>query len=358
MGEPSGNGPVVLVVGAGPTGLVMASQLARHGVPVRVLEKNPGPSNISKALAVQARTLEVFDDMGIVEEAMDRGIRVRAANVYSNGHRLAHLGLASVDSSYNFALDLAQNETEMILGGYLKSFGVPIEWQVELLGFAQAADAVTATLKHADGREETVVTPWLVGCDGAHSTVRHTLGLPFEGAPYPEGWALLEAKIHWDLPADEWHLFIQPEGVFVVFPLRNGNWRMMADAEPYAGDGPLPQPTLEEFQRYIKERALPDATISDPVWMSPFRIHMRRAPHFRRRRAFLAGDAVHIHSPAGGQGMNTGIPGCLQPRLEACPRASGACAGLLARQLRSGTRAGRRERDAHERSHDPSGNRT
>jgi 2-polyprenyl-6-methoxyphenol hydroxylase-like FAD-dependent oxidoreductase len=307
MGEPSGNGPVVLVVGAGPTGLVMASQLARHGVPVRVLEKNPGPSNISKALAVQARTLEVFDDMGIVEEAMDRGIRVRAANVYSNGHRLAHLGLASVDSSYNFALDLAQNETEMILGGYLKSFGVPIEWQVELLGFTQAADAVTATLKHADGREETVVTPWLVGCDGAHSTVRHTLGLPFEGAPYPEGWALLEAKIHWDLPADEWHLFIQPEGVFVVFPLRNGNWRMMADAEPYAGDGPLPQPTLEEFQRYIKERALPDATISDPVWMSPFRIHMRRAPHFRRRRAFLAGDAVHIHSPAGGQGMNTGI---------------------------------------------------
>jgi 2-polyprenyl-6-methoxyphenol hydroxylase-like FAD-dependent oxidoreductase len=238
---------------------------------------------------------------------MDKGIRVRAANVYSSGHRLAHLGLASVDSSYNFALDLAQNETEKILGGYLHSFGVRIEWQVELLGFAQAADAVTATLKHADGREETVVTPWLVGCDGAHSTVRHTLGLPFEGAPYPEGWALLEAKIHWELPADEWHLFVQPEGVFAVFPLRNGNWRMMADAEPYAGDGPLPQPTLEEFQRYIKERALPDATISDPVWMAPFRIHMRRAPHFRRGRAFMAGDAVHIHSPAGGQGMNTGI---------------------------------------------------
>lgn len=303
----SGDGPEVLVVGAGPTGLVMASQLARHGVPVRILDREAAPSSVSKAIAVQARTLEVFDDMGIVQEALDHGVRVRAANIYSDGRRLAHLGLASVDSSYNFALDLAQDEMERILGGYLESFGIRVERQVELVGFTQDADAVTATLSHAGGREETVTTPWLLGCDGAHSTVRHTLGLPFEGAPYPEGWALLEAKIHWELPADEWHLFLGPAGAFATFPLRNGNWRMMADAEPYAGDGPMPQPTLEEFQRLIQERALPDATISDPVWMSPFRIHMRRAPHFRRGRAFLAGDAVHIHSPAGGQGMNTGI---------------------------------------------------
>jgi 2-polyprenyl-6-methoxyphenol hydroxylase-like FAD-dependent oxidoreductase len=307
MADPSGNGAEVLVVGAGPTGLVMASQLARHGVPVRIVDKNPAPSSVSKAIAVQARTLEVFDDMGIVQEALDHGIRVRAANIYSNGHRMAHLSLASVDSSYNFALDLAQNETEKILGRYLDRLGVRIEWQVELLGFTQDADAVTATLRYTDGQEDTVSTPWLIGCDGAHSTVRHTLGLPFEGAPYPEGWALLEAKIQWELPADEWHLFMQPEGVFAAFPLRDGDWRMMASAEPYAGDGPLPEPTLEEFQQYIEERAVSDATISDPVWMSPFRIHMRRASHFRRGRAFMAGDAVHIHSPAGGQGMNTGI---------------------------------------------------
>src|SRR4051812_29007752 len=177
MADPSGNGAEVLVVGAGPTGLVMASQLARHGVPVRIVDKNPAPSSVSKAIAVQARTLEVFDDMGIVQEALDHGVRVRAANIYSNGHRMAHLSLASVDSSYNFALDLAQNETEKILGRYLDRLGVRIEWQVELLGFTQDADAVTATLRYTDGQEDTVSTPWLIGCDGAHSTVRHTLGL-------------------------------------------------------------------------------------------------------------------------------------------------------------------------------------
>jgi 2-polyprenyl-6-methoxyphenol hydroxylase-like FAD-dependent oxidoreductase len=185
MTSPSGDGPEALVVGAGPTELVMASQLARHGVSVRIVDRNAAPSDVSKAIAVQARTLEVFDDMDIVQEALDHGVRVRAANIYSDGRRLAHLGLASVDSSYNFALDLAQDEPERILGEYLESSGVRVERQVELVGFTQDADVVTATLSHAGGREETVTMTWLLGCYRAHSTVRHTLGLPFEGAPYP-----------------------------------------------------------------------------------------------------------------------------------------------------------------------------
>jgi len=187
MTSPFGDGPEVLVVGTDSTGLVMASQLARHGVSVRIVDRNAAPSDVSKAIAVQTRTLEVFDDMGIVQESLDQGLRVHAPNIYSGGRRLAHLGLASVDSSYNFALDLAQDETERILGEYLESFGVRVERQVELVGFTQDADVVTATLSHTGGREETVTMPWLLGCDGAHSTVRHTLGLPFEGAPYPEG---------------------------------------------------------------------------------------------------------------------------------------------------------------------------
>jgi 2-polyprenyl-6-methoxyphenol hydroxylase-like FAD-dependent oxidoreductase len=132
MTSPFGDGPEVLVVGAGPTGLVMASQLARHGVSVRIVDRNAAPSDVSKAIAVQTRTLEVFDDMGIVQESLDQGLRVHAPNIYSGGRRLAHLGLASVDSSYNFALDLAQDETERILGEYLESFGVRVERQVEL----------------------------------------------------------------------------------------------------------------------------------------------------------------------------------------------------------------------------------
>jgi 2-polyprenyl-6-methoxyphenol hydroxylase-like FAD-dependent oxidoreductase len=304
--SPSGEAQV-LVVGAGPTGLMMASQLARHGVAVRVVDRAAAACAESRALGVQSRTLEIFDDLGIIQQALALGLPMHGASIHAGGHRLLHLSLDELDSPYPFILDLPQSQTERLLGSYLEGLGARVERQVELVGLTQDARSVTATLRHADGREETVAAPWLVGCDGAHSTVRHALGLPFEGAAYPEGWILADVRLHWSLPDDELHMFLRPGGGLAVFPLRGGRARVIAEVPLPSPEGEAPTPTLADVQRLVQERAVADATVDDPVWLSSFRIHRRHAPHNRQGRVFVAGDAVHIHSPFGGQGMNTGL---------------------------------------------------
>jgi 2-polyprenyl-6-methoxyphenol hydroxylase-like FAD-dependent oxidoreductase len=296
-----------LVVGAGPVGLAMASQLARHGVPCRLVDKAAEPSGNSRAVVLQARTLELFDNMGIVGEALARGVQIHAANFYADGRRVVHIAIGELDTPYPFILDLPQAETERLLRDYLGTFGVQAEWGVELAGFSQDATGVTATLRHQDGGEETLRPAWIVGCDGAHSTVRHTLGLTFEGEALAAGFAVGDFKVDWDLPEDEYHEFLHPKGLLVTFPMGHGRQRLIVEAEAYGGTGELPQPTLADFQAWMAERGPAGATVSDPAWMTPFRINERRVSHYRVGRAFVAGDAAHIHSPAGGQGMNTGL---------------------------------------------------
>ncbi len=297
----------LLVVGAGPTGLMMASQLARNGVAVRIVDKAPSASTESKALAIQSRTLELFDDLGIIQQTLSLGLPIHAVSSYADGRRIAHVSMNELDSPYPYAIDLPQSQTERILNAYMESFGVQVEREVELLTFTQDDQAVTATLRHANGQDETYVTPWLLACDGAHSAARHTLGLPFEGAAYPEGFALADVRLHWALPEDEWHIFLHPDGVLAVFPMRGGRARLLGDTTVDAPDGPMPAPTLEAMRQMLAVRGPAGATIDDPVWLAGFRIHRRHSPAFRSGRVFLAGDAVHIHSPAGGQGMNTGL---------------------------------------------------
>ena len=295
----------VLVVGAGPVGLLMASELARHGVPVRVIDKAPAASDKSKALGVHARSLEMLENIGIVESFLAAGINIYGVSVYCEGKRIVHLGFDELKSPYPFVLMIPQSKTESILSEHLAHLGYQIERNVELIGFSDEQEQVIATLRHADGLIETMPTPWLIGCDGAHSTVRHILGLPFAGAQYQEVFGLADVKVDWTLPEDEMHTFLSEEGPLVFFPFGSGRYRVMAEATHDMDTENAP--SLKDFQALVDRRCSAGATLSDPHWLTWFKFHCRSVSRLWCGRVFLAGDAAHIHSPVGGQGMNTGM---------------------------------------------------
>jgi len=307
MTDRGGNVTDVLVVGAGPTGLVMAAELTRHGARCRIIDQASAPSDNSKALGVQSRTLEVFEDMGVVNEAIARGVKVYGMNVYAADRQIVHLRLDELKAPYPFVLSLEQSETERILERHLQGLGVAVEREVQLTGFTQLDEGVTARLRYADGRDEEAQALWLVGCDGAHSTVRHSLDLPFEGAPYEERFALADVRLTDSWSDDEVHAFLADDGILAAVPMNHGRYRLVATLLGEASVGRETGPTLEEFQALVDSRGPADMVLSDPVWLAEFRIHRRIVPHLRVGRVFLAGDAAHIHSPVGGQGMNTGI---------------------------------------------------
>ena len=296
----------VLVIGAGPTGLTMASELTRHSLSCRIVDQEEATlARQSRALAIQARTLEIFERLGIAEEVVSQGNKLRAINSYSEEHRLARVTLGELESTFPFLLILPQSKTEAILDERLRRFGVSVERGTRLAGLTQDEDGVSATLERADGSVEEVRTSWLVGCDGAHSAVRHSLGLGFEGSSDPELWALADAELRTSLPDDELHVFFG-EGVLFMAPIGEGLWRVGGNL---LGErrSPDQEPPPEEVQALIDARASEKGVLGEPQWLSYFHFHSRLASSFREGRVFLAGDAAHIHSPAGGQGMNTGI---------------------------------------------------
>ena len=298
----------LLIIGAGPVGLAMACELARHGVPCRIVDKATERSQTSKALGVFPRTLEVFETMGVIDEVLRTGQPIFGLNMRQGEQVIAHLEFASVASPYPFAFSLPQSETERILCERLDSLGVQVERNVELTALTQTDAAVRASLRHSDGREEIVETPWLLGCDGAHSTTRHALGMQFEGAPYNESFVLADVHLESSLAKDEVNLFFSDDGIFAVFPFLGGERaRLIANIPSESRAQDLPEPTLADMQRIAERRGPSDLRISDAVWISRFHISHRIVKNFRQLRVFLAGDAAHIHSPAGGQGMNTGI---------------------------------------------------
>jgi 2-polyprenyl-6-methoxyphenol hydroxylase-like FAD-dependent oxidoreductase len=297
----------ILVVGAGPTGLTMACELARHGVPVRIVDKRPQIDPHCRATGIHSRTLEVFHDLGIVDEAVAAGCPFLAFNEYANGRHVARHPTGGVDSPYPFTLSLEQCRTEEILEGLLTRLGLAVERQTELLALKEHPDRVNITLRHGDGREETVDTPWLVGCDGAHSTVRHLTHQTFPGQANPHQYVLTDVILEGDVAPDEGHGFLHDTGVLYVFPLPRGRTLVVATLTQHH-DEPTEPPTLDMIQALMAQRAPAGLRVSDPQWLSYFHIHYRLARHYRPgRRVFLAGDAAHVHSPVGGQGMNTGI---------------------------------------------------
>jgi 2-polyprenyl-6-methoxyphenol hydroxylase-like FAD-dependent oxidoreductase len=301
-------GTEVLVIGAGPVGLTMAAELARFGVTVRIVEKAPTRTDKSKALVVWSRSLELLDRAGCAAAFLATGHRAIAANIVAGPTRIAHVDFDGVASPYPFGLMIPQSETERLLETHLQSLGVTVERQTEVTGFTATDDAVTATLRHADGQTEALTTPWMIGCDGAHSIARHGLGMAFDGDTQPSDWVLADIHLSGRVPpANEIDLFWHEDGVLAFFPITGDRYRMIADVGTAHGQGPRADPTLAQVQALMDRRGPGGIQAADPVWLASFRINERKVKHYRAGRVFLAGDAAHIHSPAGGQGMNTGM---------------------------------------------------
>lgn len=293
-----------LIVGAGPVGLTMAAVLNYHGLTCRIIDKAPSPSQHSKALVLWCRTMELLDGIGIAETFVDNGMKLSGASIFAEGKRVVHLDLTSDESAYGFGLMIPQSETERLLTEHLTRQGITIERQIELVDFGERADAVDCTLRHDDGGEEQFEVPWLLGCDGAHSTVRHTLGMEFVGYAEPSEWIIADVQIDGPLAPDEVTVFWREAGVTVFFPYKQNQFRMIADLGPDAADIEV---TLEVAQQIAEERGPGGLVLSNPIWLTNFRINERKIAEYRRGRVMLSGDAAHIHSPAGGQGMNTGM---------------------------------------------------
>ncbi|MBK6736604.1 MAG: FAD-dependent monooxygenase [Haliea sp.] len=296
----------VLVAGAGPVGMTLALALRRQGALVRIIDKAGARTDKSKALVIWPRTLELLDILGCAQVFIEAGVRASGARILGEGRELVHVHFSRARSTYPFALMIPQSETERLLEQLLAADGVQVERQVELLSFADDGQRVTAQLRHADGSVEAATAAWLAACDGAHSTVRHALNLPFEGDTLESDWVLADVRIDGELPNDELTICWMPEGVLACFPIGERRFRVIADVGP-APEVTPPPPTLAQVQALLDRRGLHGLRAHDAAWLNHFRINERKVKDYRHGRVFLAGDAAHVHSPAGGQGMNTGM---------------------------------------------------
>lgn len=296
-----------LIVGAGPTGLVLALWMTRLGARVRIIDKTSEPGTTSRALAVQARTLEFYRQFGIADAVVRDGRRLEAGNIWVHGRRAAHLPFGAMGegiSPFPYALIYPQDEHERLLIDCLERVGIAVERRTELKGFDQTADGVRARIGRSDAGDETCDASYIVGCDGAHSTVRETLGIGFPGGTYEHLFYVADVDASGPTVNGEVHVSIEPSDFVVVFPLkREGHVRVIGTIRPEV----MPNHDLtwdDVSQQTIAQTKL---HIDRVAWFSTYHVHHRVANAFAAGRAFLAGDAAHIHSPVGGQGMNTGI---------------------------------------------------
>jgi 3-(3-hydroxy-phenyl)propionate hydroxylase len=313
----------VLIVGAGPTGLAAAMSLARAHIPVRLIDKAMAPNPYSRAIGIQARTLELLEQHRLIEPFLELGHRARIANLFSNGMRLAQLDFDPLHTRYPYLLFLDQSVTERLLTEHLATFGVTVERGVELTMFTQGSASIQATLRRADGHTETMRPSYLIAADGAHSAIRHRLGLSFAGKTFEQTFLLADLHAETDWPDDEFHIFASGEGLMALFPMGHGRHRLIADhaVEPAAVESPtttpavlgepslthVAPPSLAQCKALIARRVRQRVDVSELAWSSYFHLNSRMVDRLRVGRIFLVGDAAHVHSPAGAQGMNTGI---------------------------------------------------
>ncbi|MFJ6482437.1 MULTISPECIES: FAD-dependent monooxygenase [unclassified Streptomyces] len=350
----------VLVVGAGPVGLTAAAELRRRGVTCRIVDRLPARLPFAKAVGIQPRTLEVWDRMGMVRAALEAAVPMRGQFLYVNGVEQARTELAvPPEVPYGFAA-LPQYETERILDEFLGRFGTAVERGTELASFTQDADGVTCRLHTPSGAEEELRTRYLVGCDGAHSTVRKGLGLTFEGGAFAEEYMLADVRVDWDLPPgyNLRAMHLDEDGavddVLVCIPLPGrGRYRMSMMVPPElstagqdaAGSDGITHglqsgrgPELADIQAVLDRLSPQPTTAFDIRWTSVFRISHRIVDRYGDGRVFVAGDAAHIHPPTGAQGMNTGI----QDAWNLAWKLALACAGAAHPGLLAGYDAERR----------------
>ncbi|WP_437813502.1 FAD-dependent monooxygenase [Sorangium sp. So ce1078] len=300
-----------LVVGGGPTGLTMAGELARRGLTVRIVDRaQEPPPDHSRALAVQTRTMEIFRRMGIVDAALERAVRVGGLNVLlSNGQRarLPIFNFPELSTPIPGIFTIQQFDTERVLASRLPGLGVTLERGVELASYTQDSAGVTCALRRADGSIEEVRARWLLGCDGARSPVRKGADIDFEGDTYDDHCMLGDLIVDWPLPDGDIYISPSRRGVAAAFPVPGSHRFRVILIRPEASPAHGAPVSLEEFEAAMREMIPVPFTVERAIVLSRYRLHHRVATRLRKGRVFLAGDAAHIHSPAGGQGMNTGI---------------------------------------------------
>ncbi len=300
--------PNVLIVGAGPTGLVLALWLTRLGVRVRIIDKASEPGTTSRALAVQARTLEFYRQVGLSQAVVEAGVQIEGINLWARSTRATRVPVGSLGkgmSPFPYPLIYPQDAHERFLIHRLNELGVKVERPSELVRFGQRDDCVSAVIKRADGSEEKYEAAYLAGCDGSHSIVRETIGAGFPGGTYSGVFYVADVVGTGPAANDELHIGLDDADFMLVLPMRGaGHVRLIGPAK-WGDDRPQQELTFDDIsQRVIRNLKLDITTVN---WFSTYRVHHRVASKFRDRRAFLVGDAAHVHSPVGGQGMNTGI---------------------------------------------------
>ena len=301
----------VLVVGAGPAGLTLTADLLRRGLTVRLIDRAEAPSATSRATSLTPRTLEVLDDLGVAQALLGTGIRITRAEAYQGSRPTFRLAFPPSDRTrFPFLLNNSQQQTELVLAERVRELGGRVERARTLTAFRQERGGVVAHVDGPAGAEEIRAT-WLVGADGGRSTVRRTLGIPFRGKESPEETIVLaDVLVDWDRTADRLYTWFNEDGALLAFPFREARrWRLTAALSPAEeSDGRYTEESIEQFTRLYRRRTGDDVTqLSDLTGFSVYRVNQRVVDQYRRGRVLLAGDAAHIHTPAGGLGMNTGI---------------------------------------------------
>jgi 2-polyprenyl-6-methoxyphenol hydroxylase-like FAD-dependent oxidoreductase len=299
----------VLIVGAGPTGLMLANQLGRRGLRPIIIDRHSGPAMQTRAMAVHARTLEIYRKLGISDAAVELGQVSNGANMWVGGRKKARIPFEEMgrdQSAFPYVLMLGQDDNERLLGAHLRRWDIEVQWNTELLALEQHSDHVVATVRDAAGATRRILASYVAGCDGGRSAVREMNGIGFPGAPYQHTFFVADTVATGAMVPAELNVYLWRDGFHLFFPMRGANrWRVI---------GILPEPLrdrsgveFEDVRPSLVREAGADLSFQSCDWFSTYRIQHRCTEKFRDRRCFLLGDAAHVHSPMGGQGMNTGL---------------------------------------------------
>jgi 2-polyprenyl-6-methoxyphenol hydroxylase-like FAD-dependent oxidoreductase len=300
----------VLITGAGPTGLALAVQLIRYGIDFVIIDQKQTTTPFSKAIGVQARTLEIYDQIGLADPLIELGAIASKARMFVDGKQRGEINFGEIGrglSPYPYVLIVEQGKHERLLYDYIRSNGKDVLWQTELLSFRQDDSGLTAEISSRSGSSETVNAKYLVGCDGAKSIVRHSLGLTFGGSTFERTFYVADVDIDWQHPHDALQVFLMKDQLLAFFPMTGERQYRIVGTFPEEFAKDAGDILYEQIEQQIKRDAKLMLDITKVNWFSSYKVHTRHVNKFSVGRCFLAGDAAHIHSPAGAQGMNTGI---------------------------------------------------